>query len=142
MLLIIGHPSIGSALETLLRIENRYDTKRLQSLDQIAPALEGWDAGLALVDGVLLESGRTEGLAMPTIVLSGNPADGKRLATRLPHPAGWLRKDATAEELRFAIERTLRRSAARRPSRLAVAFAAVAAVAAAAYAMVAFGPGG
>jgi hypothetical protein len=142
MLLIIGHPSIGSALETLLRIENRYDTKRVQSLDQVAPALESWDAGLALVDGVLLESGRTEGLAMPTIVLSGNPADGKRLATRLARPAGWLRKDATADELRFAVERALQRSAARRPTRAAVAFAAIATVAAAAYAIVAFGPRG
>ena len=35
-------------------------------------------------------------------------APGARLATGLPKGRGWLRKDATAEDLRIAIERALR----------------------------------
>jgi hypothetical protein len=44
---------------------------------------------------------------MPTIVLSGNPRDGRRLSERFAQGHGWLRKDATAEELRVAIDRAL-----------------------------------
>jgi len=44
---------------------------------------------------------------MPTIVLSGNPNDGRRLAARFAQGHGWLRKDATAEEIRAAIDRAL-----------------------------------
>ena len=99
MLLIVGHPSIGAALETLLRIEGRYETRRVQSLDHLRTAeADRWAADLALVDGLL----------MPAIVLSGNETDGARLATGLPKGRGWLRKDATAEDLRIAIERALR----------------------------------
>ncbi len=103
----MGHPSIGAALEALLRIEDRYEVRRAQSLEQVASGLDGWLADLALVDGVLVPSGRTEVLPMPTIVLSGNPHDGRRLAERFAKGQGWLRKDATAEEIRAAIDRAL-----------------------------------
>ena len=87
-------------LEALLRIEDRYEVKRAQSLEQVASGLDGWSADLALVDGVLVPRGRIEVLPMPTIVLSGNPHDGRRLAERFAQGRGWLRKDATAEEIR------------------------------------------
>jgi hypothetical protein len=70
-------------------------------------SLDGWVADLALVDGVLVPGGRTEVLPMPTIVLSGNPHDGRRLAERFAQGQGWLRKDATAEEIRAAIDRAI-----------------------------------
>jgi len=50
---------------------------------------------------------------MPTIVLSGNPHDGRRLAERFAQGQGWLRKDATAEEIRAAIDRALASGARR-----------------------------
>jgi len=107
VLLVVGHPSIGAALEALLRIEDRYEVRRAQSLEQVASGLDGWSADLALVDGVLVPKGRIEVLPMPTIVLSGNPHDGRRLAERFAQGRGWLRKDATAEEIRAAIDRAL-----------------------------------
>ena len=107
VLLVVGHPSIGAALETLLRIEDRFEVRRAQSIEQAVAGLEGWPADLALVDGVLVATGRTEVLPMPTIVLSGNPHDGRRLAERFAQGQGWLRKDATAEEIRVAIDRAL-----------------------------------
>ena len=107
VLLVVGHPSIGAALEALLRIEDRYEVRRAQSLEQVASGLDGWSADLALVDGVLVPGGRIEVLPMPTIVLSGNPHDGRRLAERFAQGRGWLRKDATAEEIRAAIDRAL-----------------------------------
>src|SRR5438093_10667638 len=107
VLLVVGHPSIGAALETLLRIEDRFEVRRAQSIEQAVAGLEGWPADLALVDGVLVPNGRTEELAMPAIVLSGSAADGTRLISRFAAGRGWLRKDATAEEFRAAIDRAL-----------------------------------
>jgi DNA-binding NarL/FixJ family response regulator len=127
VLLVVGHPSIGAALEALLRIEDRYEVRRAQSLEQVASGLEGWAPDLALVDGVLVQKGRTEVLSMPTIVLSGNPSDGRRLSGRFTRGQGWLRKDATAVEIRTAIDRALV-PAARRWSAKIVALALVLAV--------------
>ena len=125
----MGHPGIGSALETLLRIEDRYDTRRVQSLDQMMFS-DGWKCDLALVDGVIVESGRTEALVMPTIVLSGSAIDGQRLSARLRSGRGWLRKDATADELRSAIDRALGHARMRLPQKaVALAVAAAGAVA-------------
>ena len=87
--------------------------RRAQSLEQVASGLDGWLADLALVDGVLDATGLTEVLPMPTIVLSGNPHDGRRLAERFAQGQGWLRKDATAEEIRAAIDRALASGARR-----------------------------
>ena len=44
---------------------------------------------------------------MPTIVLSGSPQDGRRLAARFAQGRGWLRKDATADEIRAGIDRAI-----------------------------------
>jgi DNA-binding NarL/FixJ family response regulator len=115
VLLVVGHPSIGAALEALLRIEDRYEVRRAQSLEQVVSSLDGWVADLALVDGVLVPKGRTEVLSMPTIVLSGNAQDGRRLSSRLADGRGWLRKDATAEEIRASIDRALASGARRWP---------------------------
>jgi len=128
VLLVVGHPSIGAALEALLRIEDRYEVRRAQSLEQVASGLDGWVADLALVDGVLVPRGRTEVLPMPTIVLSGNPNDGRRLAARFAQGHGWLRKDATAEEIRAAIERTLVPAVRRWSAAIVVAVLVLAAI--------------
>jgi hypothetical protein len=113
VLLVVGHPSIGAALEALLRIEDRYEVRRAQSLEQVGSGLDGWAPDLALVDGVLVQEGRTAVFSMPTIVLSGNPHDGRRLSGQFPRGQGWLRKDATAEEIRAAIDRAVAPAARR-----------------------------
>jgi DNA-binding NarL/FixJ family response regulator len=125
VLLVVGHPSIGAALEALLRIEDRYEVRRAQSLEQVPSGLDGWVADVALVDGVLVPNGRTEALAMPTIVLSGNAYDGRRLAEVFARGRGWLRKDATAEEIRAAIDQALVRGARRWRVAAAVILAAL-----------------
>lgn len=107
MLLVVGHPAIGSALETLLRIEDRYEVRRAQSLRDALSARDAWAPDVALVDGVLVADGSAAALAVPTIVLSGNQVEGKRLLSKLPAGKAWLRKDATATDLRVAIDGVL-----------------------------------
>jgi hypothetical protein len=129
VLLVVGHPSIGAALEALLRIEDRYEVRRAQSLEQVSSGLDGWVADLALVDGVLVPGGRIEVLPMPTIVLSGNPRDGRRLAERFGQGRGWLRKDATADEIRAAIDRALEPGVRRLSAAIVVAIVMLAFIA-------------
>jgi DNA-binding NarL/FixJ family response regulator len=128
VLLVVGHPSIGAALETLLRIEDRYEVRRAQSLEQVASGLDGWVADVALVDGVLVPKGRIEVVSMPTIVLSGNPQDGRRLAARFAVGQGWLRKDATPDEIRAAIDRALASGSRRLPVAVVLAALVLAAI--------------
>src|SRR5947207_13901977 len=71
VLLVVGHPTIGPALEALLRIEDRYEVRRAQSVEQVASGLDVWVADLAPVDGVLVQRARSEYLQMPLMVHSG-----------------------------------------------------------------------
>lgn len=109
MLLVVGHPSVGSALETLLRIEDRYEVRRVQSLAYLGADRNEWTPDVALIDGALLASTSVAALPVPTIVLSGNEADGTRLLARVADGRAWLRKDATATDLRNAVDRVLAR---------------------------------
>ena len=97
MLLVVAHPVIGSGIETLLRLEKRYDLRRVGGAAEAA-ALRDWRPDVALIDGTLLGSGARVHLGAPTLVLSGTEADGRALLRRLPEGRGWLRKDATAAE--------------------------------------------
>lgn len=103
MLLVIAHPVIGSGIETLLKLEQRYDVRRVVSASEAA-ALRDWRPDVALIDGTLLSSGASIHLAAPTLVLSGNEADGRALLRRMPEGRGWLRKDATAAEFTKMID--------------------------------------
>ena len=107
VLLIVGHPSVGSALETLLRIDDRYEVRRVQSLADSAIDRNEWTPDVAVVDGALLGSTIVAALPVPAIVLSGNEADGTRLLARVPDGRTWLRKDATATDLRDAVDGVL-----------------------------------
>jgi len=97
VLLVVAHPVIGSGIETLLRLEKRYDLRRVAGAAEAA-ALRDWRPDVALIDGTLLGSGARVHLGAPTLVLSGTEADGRALLRRLPEGRGWLRKDATAAE--------------------------------------------
>jgi len=103
VLLVIAHPVIGSGIETLLRLEERYDVRRVAGAAEAA-ALNDWRPSVALIDGTLLSSGTLTHLNAPTLVLSGTEADGRALLRRLPEGRGWLRKDATAAEFAKMID--------------------------------------
>lgn len=100
---MVAHPVIGSGIETLLRLEERYDVRRVASATEAA-ALRDWRPDVALVDGTLLNSGTRMHLGAPTLVLSGTEADGRALLRRLPEGRGWLRKDGTAAEFAKMID--------------------------------------
>ena len=94
---MVAQPVIGSGIETLLRLEKRYDLRRVAGAAEAA-ALRDWRPDVALIDGTLLGSGARVHLGAPTLVLSGTETDGRALLRRLPEGRGWLRKDATAAE--------------------------------------------
>lgn len=100
---MVAHPVIGSGIETLLRLEDRYDVRRVTSAAE-AGALREWRPNVALIDGTLLSGGARIHLGSPTLVLSGTEADGRALLRRLPEGRGWLRKDATAAEFTKMID--------------------------------------
>jgi DNA-binding NarL/FixJ family response regulator len=103
VLLVVAHPVIGSGIETLLRLEERYEVRRVSSGTEAA-AMRDWRPNVALIDGTLLSSGAPIHVGAPTLVLSGTEADGRALLRRLPEGRGWLRKDATAAEFAKMID--------------------------------------
>ena len=98
---------VGAGLETLLRLEERFQVKRVPRLIDTPPLLADWRPDVALVDGVLLQDGDRPQLGIPAVVLSGNAADGEGMVRSLAGARGWLRKDATAEELCAALDHAL-----------------------------------
>ena len=94
-------------METLLRLEHRYDVRRVPRFSDVGSEVASWKPDVALVDGVLLQNGERPALNVPSLVLSGTASDGQALGRRLDDPRGWLRKDPTPEELRAAIDRVL-----------------------------------
>jgi DNA-binding NarL/FixJ family response regulator len=103
VLLVIAHPVIGSGIETLLRLEDRYDVRRVGSAADAA-AVRDWRPNVALIDGTLLSGNARVHIGSPILVLSGNESDGRALLRRLPEGRGWLRKDATAAEFAKMID--------------------------------------
>ena len=109
VLLIVAHPVVGAALETLLRLEERFETRRVGRLIDTPSLLAAWQPDVALVDGVLLQNGDRVRLGIPVVVLSGSAVDGEGLMHSLEDARGWLRKDATADELAASLEHALGR---------------------------------
>jgi len=103
VLSVVAHPVIESGIETLLRLEERYDVRRVASAAEAA-ALRDWKPTVVLIDGTLLNTQSPTHLGSPTLVLSGTEADGRALLRRLPEGRGWLRKDATAAEFAKMID--------------------------------------
>ncbi len=106
VLVITPHPVIGAGIETVLRLEDLYDVRRVGTLaDGIAQA-QDWPADAALVDGVLVENGWSA-IGVPCYVLSGDAESGQRLAAGIPTARGWLLKDAPPARLVAAIDDAL-----------------------------------
>lgn len=125
MLLVVAHPVVGPGLETLLRLEDRYEVRRAVHLDQADTLIASWAPDVALIDGVLLRDAERVSLGVPALVLSGSPVDAAGLQQRLDDPRGWLRKDPTPAELRAAVDRLARPHARPKGGRLTVLAAAL-----------------
>jgi DNA-binding NarL/FixJ family response regulator len=106
VLIVTPHPVIGAGIETVLRLEDLYDLRRVPNLADATAAAESWPADAALVDGVLLEGHALE-LAIPCYILSGDAESGERLARQIPGARGWLLKDAPPARLVEAIDKCL-----------------------------------
>jgi hypothetical protein len=98
---------VGAGLETLLRLEDRFEVKRAGRFIDTPSLLATWQPDIVLLDGALLQDGERPRLGVPTVVLSDSAVDGEGLVRSLDHARGWLRKDATADELGAALERAL-----------------------------------
>jgi DNA-binding NarL/FixJ family response regulator len=104
VLIVTPHPVIGAGIETVLRLEDLYDVRRVSTLADGMATIGTWGVDVALVDGVLLD-GRAVDLGVPSYVLSGDAASGERLAEKIPGAKGWLLKDAPPARLVQAIDR-------------------------------------
>ena len=98
---------MGAGLETLLRLEDRFQVKRVPRLIDTPSLLQTWQPDVVLIDGALLQAGDRPTLGIPTVVLSASAADGEGMVRSLADARGWLRTDATADELASALERAL-----------------------------------
>ena len=107
VLLVVLHPSVGGAIETLLRLERRYDVRRVSKLSEARSLARAWPADVALVDASILPRDDRLTLGVPAVVLAGSDTEGERGGRGLDDPRGWIAKDAPAVELVAAVERLL-----------------------------------
>jgi DNA-binding NarL/FixJ family response regulator len=107
LLLVVPHPSVGAGLETILRLERRYEVRRAARLGDAATWAKTWPADLALVDALLLRGGDRANLGVPSLVLAASAAEGASAERNVDKPGGWVPKDAAAADLVNAVERLL-----------------------------------
>ncbi|OLC57086.1 MAG: hypothetical protein AUH85_04265 [Chloroflexi bacterium 13_1_40CM_4_68_4] len=98
MLILVSHPGIGSGIETLLRLERRYEVRWVRSSSEAAWA--DWRPDLVIAENTTLGS---FALPTPTIVLVGELSPDQVTRTN-DASTRWLRKDATVQELVAAID--------------------------------------
>jgi DNA-binding response OmpR family regulator len=111
VLLVVSNPSVGSGLETILRLERRYDVRRAGRLDDAVNLARTWPADLALVDAALVRGDTRAELGVPALILAGGALEAATAERSLDNPSGWVAKDATSADLVSAVERLLTRSA-------------------------------
>jgi DNA-binding NarL/FixJ family response regulator len=107
VLLVVSHPSVAAGLETILRLERRYEVRRTARLADAVELSRAWPAEAALVDAALLGHEVRVELGTPALVLAGGPAEGVAAGRRLDDSRGWVAKDAPSGELISAVERLL-----------------------------------
>jgi DNA-binding NarL/FixJ family response regulator len=120
VLLVVSHPSVGAGLETILRLERRYEVRRAASLAEAVSWAGSWPADIALVDSLLLRGGDRAQLGVPSLVLAAGAAEAASAERSLDRPGGWVAKDAPAADLVSAVERLLTRPAETPAGSLAV----------------------
>jgi DNA-binding NarL/FixJ family response regulator len=111
VLLVVSHPSVGAGLETIFRLERRYEVRRSAKLAEAASWARAWPADLALVDALLLRGGARADLGVPALVLAAGASEAAVAEQYVDKPGGWVAKDAAAADLMSAVERLLTRPA-------------------------------
>jgi len=107
VLLVVSHPSVGAGIETILRLERRYEVRRAAKLAEAINLARTWPADLALIDALVLRrDGRAE-LGAPALILAGGAAEAAAAERSVDKPHGWVAKDAPAADLVGAVERLL-----------------------------------
>jgi DNA-binding NarL/FixJ family response regulator len=109
VLLVVSHPSVGAGIETILRLERRYEVRRAVRLAEALTIARGWPADVALVDALILRGTGRSALGVPTLILAGGAAEAETAERSVDKPGGWVAKDAAAADLVSAVERLLTR---------------------------------
>jgi DNA-binding NarL/FixJ family response regulator len=111
VLLVVSHPSVAAGIETILRLERRYEVRRAAKLADAVNLARTWPADLALVDALVLRgAGRTE-FGVSSLILAAGAAEAGTAERYVDKPQGWVAKDAPSADLLSAVERLLTRSA-------------------------------
>lgn len=109
VLLVVSHPSVATGIETILRLERRYEVRRAAKLGEAVTIARGWPADIALVDALLLSGNQRSDLGVPALILAGGAAEAAAAERTLDKPGGWVAKDASSADLVSAVERLLTR---------------------------------
>jgi len=107
VLLVVGHPAVGGALESLLRLERRYEVRRLRALSEATGAARAWLPHAVVLDAALVPPEAKIPLEAPTLLLAASESESASASAALADPRGWVSKDAPAAELVAAVERLL-----------------------------------
>ena len=110
VLLVVSHPAVGGGIETLLRLERRYEVRRATRLAEALRIAPSWPADLALLDAAMVPREGRVVLGVPTLILAGGEAENEAAARRVDDPRGWVAKDAESASLVAAVERLLTRT--------------------------------
>jgi hypothetical protein len=111
---------VGTGIETILRLERRYEVRRAAKVAEAVNIAHGWPADVALVDALVLRGGPRADLGVPALILAGGAAEAGAAERSIDKPGGWLAKDAAAGELVSAVERLLTRPPAATAGSLAL----------------------
>ena len=111
VLLVVSHPSVGAGLETILRLERRYEVRRAAKLSEAVNWARSWPADLALVDALLLRGGARANLGVPALLLAAGASEAATAEKYVDKPGGWVAKDSASADLVSAVERLLTRPA-------------------------------
>src|SRR5438132_11652727 len=74
VLLVVSHPAVGGGIETLLRLERRYEVRRATKLTEALRVCPSWPADLAHVDALIDPPEYRVALGVPMRVLAGGEA--------------------------------------------------------------------
>ena len=111
VLLVVSHPSVGEGIETILRLERRYEVRRAAKLSGAVNIARGWPADLVLVDALVLRGDARADLGVPALILAAGPTEAAAAERFVDKPGGWVAKDADSADLVTAVERLLTRPA-------------------------------
>jgi len=89
VLLVVGHPAVGGALESLLRLERRYEVRRLRALSEATGAARAWLPHAVVLDAALVPPEAKIPLEAPTLLLAASESESASASAALADPRGW-----------------------------------------------------